>query len=131
MIYTAKREPFKNFYLIQFLNKRGGTLIENRVLFLKDFCLLGFDVLVNIVKEMVVLFGEVNHDATLKGDMCLCLYKITPDSLTNQGLPGINIAKVCCFFETHKYFDDYFISIPIKLTKISQIHISLPQTRFT
>ena len=32
------------------------------------------------------------------------LYKKTkPDSLTNQGLPGLNTANVCCFLITNKF----------------------------
>ena len=36
--------------------------------------------------------------------------KTKPDSLTNQGLPGLNIANLCCFFITNKFML-FFISV--------------------
>ena len=38
-------------------------------------------------------------------------FKTKPDSLTNQGLPGLNTANLCCFFITNKFLLVFFISV--------------------
>ncbi len=38
------------------------------------------------------------------------LKKTKPDSLTNQGLPGLNIANLCCFFIINKFLLVFYFS---------------------
>ena len=41
----------------------------------------------------------------------LLFKKTKPDSLTNQGLPGLNTANLCRFFITNKFLLVFFISV--------------------
>ena len=39
------------------------------------------------------------------------ILKTKPDSLTDQRLPGLNIANLCCFFITNKFLLVFYFSI--------------------